>query len=338
MKVTLVGDLSLGEHYFNFGDGVRSCIQSGEDVFEGISEIISGTDLLIGNLECVVSPIEFDEGNPRERVFRANESALDIFDRFPITVLNVANNHSLEHGIECFQSMISACEKKGIIVCGIERNNGVATLEINNQIISIVGASLVKDDKRAPADSTYYQPSIDNLCDELFKLSKISDFLILNIHWGHEDRLRVSRYQRQLAKRFVECGVHVIVGHHPHILYEIESYRDGFACYSLGDILFDLTWNKYIRLSGLVQFDILDGKIENKVVHGVSIKKSGKPFSIYKSMNIVSEGVTDFYKFQGELPRSRLRKVGYMIKNLHKGDSMVKTRFLLWKLKDQLLK
>lgn len=338
MRVSLVGDLCLGEHYFNFGDGVGSFILAGGDPFEYVEKQVKDTDLLIGNLECVVGNLPFNNKDPRERVFRANDSALGVFSRFPNTILNVANNHSLEHGLANFHDMVRACRDRGLIICGLESEHGVAIQSIQGNIIAVVGASLVPDPRRRSGTESYYQPSIDELCKNLAELSPICDLLVLNIHWGTEDSLNATAEQKNLAELFLKAGTDVIVGHHPHVLYEVEARAEALICYSLGDFIFDLTWNKYIDKSAIVQFEFLNKAVENIKISGVHISKQGIPISTVKEVSVNARTSVNFYGFKGEMPNLLIGKARYMALNLFRGDVAVKFRFLLWKIKEKLFR
>lgn len=338
MKIILVGDICLGEHYFNFGHGVRSALLRGEDILSSVSQTIEKGDLLIGNLECVVSEDLFDENNPSERVFRAGESALRIFRKFPKTVLSVANNHALEFGPTIFNNMLKSCERNEISICGLEDMKGIVRITLGEKKIIVVGASLVSDAKRSMCNPGYYSASIDELTDQLESLRPQCDILILNLHWGSESNLQATKLQREVAARFVEAGVDIIAGHHPHILYEVERIGNSVICYSLGDFVFDLTWNKYINRSGVVEVNFRgDGCIE-AVIHGLHILEDGRPIMSGKTVSLPKNSIVDFYDFSGRLPKSNLLKLLYFSKNIFKGDTKTKFRFLAWKIKKIFLK
>ncbi|WP_372985197.1 CapA family protein [Marinobacter sp.] len=338
MKIILVGDICLGEHYFNFGHGVRSSVLSGEDILSGVTKFIEKGDLLIGNLECVVSGDLFDESDPSKRVFRAGESALSIFSQFPKTVLSVANNHALEFGPTVFDNMLESCERSGISICGLEDKKGIARTTLGDKEIIVVGASLVSDPKRSMCASTYYFPSIDELTDNLKSLAPQCDILILNLHWGSESNLNATKLQREVAARLVGAGADLIVGHHPHIFYEVERISNSIVCYSLGDFVFDLTWNKYINRSGMVEVNFLSDDCVEAFIHGVDILDDGRPVMSGKSVRLPKDSIVDLYKFSGRLPKSNFLKFLYFSRNIFKGDTKTKLRFLGWKIKKIFLK
>jgi len=68
------------------------------------------------------------------------------------------------------------------------------------------------------------------------------DFLVVSIHWGIEYAPAPRPDDVELAHKMLDAGASVIVGHHPHVLQPVETYRtaDGrntVIFYSLGNFL-----------------------------------------------------------------------------------------------------
>lgn len=75
-----------------------------------------------------------------------------------------------------------------------------------------------------------------------------SDFLVVSLHWGEEYMNYPSPQQVVFAHRLVDQGVHLILGHHPHVLQGVERYKGALIAYSLGNFIFD-TWQRPTRQS-----------------------------------------------------------------------------------------
>jgi poly-gamma-glutamate synthesis protein (capsule biosynthesis protein) len=68
------------------------------------------------------------------------------------------------------------------------------------------------------------------------------DFLVVSIHWGIEYAPAPRPEDVETAHKMLEAGAAVIVGHHPHVLQQVETYRtqdgrDAVIFYSLGNFL-----------------------------------------------------------------------------------------------------
>jgi len=65
------------------------------------------------------------------------------------------------------------------------------------------------------------------------------NFLIVSLHWGEEYKLINSPVQQSLAHRIIEAGADLMIGHHPHVVQNIEKYQGKLIFYSLGNFIFD---------------------------------------------------------------------------------------------------
>ncbi|MCJ7788674.1 MAG: CapA family protein, partial [Candidatus Atribacteria bacterium] len=63
--------------------------------------------------------------------------------------------------------------------------------------------------------------------------------LIISLHWGEEYQLTNSLAQQKLAHQIIEAGADLIIGHHPHVVQNIEKYQGKLIFYSLGNFIFD---------------------------------------------------------------------------------------------------
>src|SRR5690625_7280917 len=54
----------------------------------------------------------------------------------------------------------------------------------------------------------------------------------------------------------VDVGADAIIGHHAHVLSEVEQYKNGVIFYGLGNFIFDQGWSR-TKDSALVQYDLL---------------------------------------------------------------------------------
>jgi len=74
---------------------------------------------------------------------------------------------------------------------------------------------------------------------KMVKSSKPDNFLIVSLHWGEEYKLINSLAQQKLAHQIIEAGADLIIGHHPHVVQNIEKYQGKLIFYSLGNFIFD---------------------------------------------------------------------------------------------------
>jgi poly-gamma-glutamate synthesis protein (capsule biosynthesis protein) len=76
------------------------------------------------------------------------------------------------------------------------------------------------------------------IVEDVKKLKKSVDYVVVNFHWGVERAALPDDWQVTLARRVVDAGADLIIGHHPHVLQGIERYNGSVIAYSLGNFVF----------------------------------------------------------------------------------------------------
>jgi poly-gamma-glutamate synthesis protein (capsule biosynthesis protein) len=65
--------------------------------------------------------------------------------------------------------------------------------------------------------------------------------VVVSVHWGNEYQRQPTKRQRDIAKRLVEAGCDLVLGHHPHVLQPAEIVEAGgrkaLVAYSLGNFI-----------------------------------------------------------------------------------------------------
>ncbi len=99
--------------------------------------------------------------------------------------------------------------------------------------------------------SSAYEPDV-RLAEELIREAKrANDHVAVALHWGVPHcylpaaQGPLARYQQPLARRLVDAGADLVIGHHPHCLHPVEFYGNGLILYSTGNFVFDWCdgWN-----------------------------------------------------------------------------------------------
>ncbi|GAI26191.1 unnamed protein product, partial [marine sediment metagenome] len=97
LKLTFVGDIMLGFHPILYGKGLKSTIiKKNINPFSKIIDDLSDSDFIIGNLEAILSMVNYKKLNLKAGSLRGSPFMVDFFDSFNNTILSVANNHSME--------------------------------------------------------------------------------------------------------------------------------------------------------------------------------------------------------------------------------------------------
>jgi poly-gamma-glutamate capsule biosynthesis protein CapA/YwtB (metallophosphatase superfamily) len=74
---------------------------------------------------------------------------------------------------------------------------------------------------------------------DIQSLEAETDLTIVLFHFGTEGMGTPDKRQIQLSRLAVDYGAEMVVGTHPHVVQDVEQYKDGWIFYSLGNFVFD---------------------------------------------------------------------------------------------------
>ena len=80
--------------------------------------------------------------------------------------------------------------------------------------------------------------------------------------------------QKQIAHELVNAGADLIVGHHPHVVEELEQYGQGWIAYSLGNFVFDQPFSAETLEGGALRVSLAKGRVEQVELIPVKISKA----------------------------------------------------------------
>lgn len=235
MRIALLGDIAFfGKH------SITNNKKAVLEYFTEAAEFLSNFDIVVGNLE---TPF-FDGDKPyghKSAHIKADPANVELLKYLNISVVNLANNHMFDYGIEGYRSTLSILEKNGIEYFGIENKQHFVTHENNKIAFSgfccySTNALGYYDPKRG------YGVNVLNGFDvERTLLSNNNEgfFNIASFHWGQE-HVNYPNYDHVLlARKLAKRVPYVLYGHHPHVLQGIEEYSGSLLAYSLGNFCFD---------------------------------------------------------------------------------------------------
>ena len=69
-----------------------------------------------------------------------------------------------------------------------------------------------------------------SVVQEIQKVKKECDYLVVYVHWGIERNTEPEAYQREMGHQYIDAGADLVVGSHPHVLQGIELYHANGFC------------------------------------------------------------------------------------------------------------
>ena len=200
--------------------------------FQKIGRLLRGVDVVFTNLEGPVgeNPPEFG-GDKLRLAFLS--PVLEGVAWSKINLLSLANNHIMDRGAEGLQETRDWLDKYQIRYIG---NPLYSSQNKANSYFSTEHSVFLAFNRVLP-----FVHREEAIVKEIrtAKIDNPGKFIIVSIHWGEEYQLKSSSSQRQLARRMIAAGADIVVGHHPHVVQEIELVQGKPVFYSLGNFIFD---------------------------------------------------------------------------------------------------
>jgi len=211
--VLLVGDIMLDR-------GVEDLIKQNSIYypFLKISHFLRGIDIVFGNLEgpVVNNPPEFPDDSLK---FAFNPEVIKGASWCNFNLFSLANNHTLDMGKEGLEETKRWLRKYQINFVGDPLSGNLNSQDFSFSTDKIIFLAfnqifpfMVKEEEIIKAIKTVKSLNPDN-------------FLIISLHWGEEYKLINSSAQQKFAHQVIEAGADLIIGHHPHVVQNIEKYQ-----------------------------------------------------------------------------------------------------------------
>jgi poly-gamma-glutamate synthesis protein (capsule biosynthesis protein) len=333
MRIMFVGDINLGEYYTSFGHGPRSYSKH-SDIFENVRDVFSQADFVVGNLEAPLTNQNFNQTEPESVVLRGDPKQAADLRAAGFKVLQVANNHTVQHGFEGFQETLEALTTFGIAAVGLNQQEP-QILNVAGETVGFLAASDVPDNTDKAQNS--YQRLDDKFLARVIKAVTEVDHLFVLLHWGLESHTSSMAYQKELIKTLSESGVRGVIGSHPHLFYEVWLENRTVAAPSLGNFVFDLCWDRRLLQSGILDITFDKIGIENVCLWPVELKKDGCCPTISGSAIPIGKSVK-LYDLGKDMSGEQLRKLRFFFSNFYRGNSRLKAKFIARKLFSPLTK
>ncbi len=250
--VAAIGDIVLGWHLDNI---YLKLAGAGKDPFDfpfsGVSDVLEKADIAVGNLEAPFT--KRGEKMEKKFNFRVDPEYVKCLKRGGVDVVNLANNHIMDYGGIGLMDTMETLGNAGIRYFGAGENLYEARepviIEANGLKVAFIGFSNtfpmeMNATKRKPGVVFGYPGYIKY---DVKKAKENADFVVVSFHWGSEKSHRIKSYQKEYARLAVDSGADVVLGHHPHVLQGVETYRGKVIAYSLGNFVFGANWTGDIK-------------------------------------------------------------------------------------------
>lgn len=276
------------------------------DPFADVVDLLSAPDLMVVNLETAVA--DPDVGRAfvdKDFLFKSPPASLDLVVDAGIDAVVLANNHTLDFGLDALTQTLREVDSVGLHRVGagltVDEAYQPLILEVGDWTVGLVGLSRVPCDWSASGENTrpwvaWACPSLIDRADEMVAAAvDAADVVMVMTHGGTEGVLCPSEYMVELEQRWAELGADVVVDGHPHVLQGITSWGDTMVVHSTGNFAFPsargITANSAVFLFGISE-DGIELRVEPVRVDGGVVRKPSpdQRHAILEQINSVSSG------------------------------------------------
>lgn len=248
VSIIMVGDILL--HTPVAESGVQEDGSYNFDaVFSNVKDDISAADLALVNQEVIIGGEELGvSGYPS---FNAPYALGDALVNAGFDVVLHATNHALDQGKKGVKNCLSFWKQNypEIAVLGINgsqdaQDNEIYVYEQDGIRIAVLNYTYGTNGIALPADMPYAVNLLEEekVTADIAKAKEAADFVVVCPHWGTEYRLMPDEMQEYWTELFLENGVDLVLGTHPHVIEPVEWVTDEngnemLVYYSLGNFV-----------------------------------------------------------------------------------------------------
>lgn len=218
-------------------------------LFANVKDEIAAADLALVNQEVIIGGEALGiTGYPS---FNAPYELGDALVEAGFDVVLHATNHTLDKGKKGVTNCLSfwAEQYPHIAVLGINesqeaQDHNIFVYEQDGIRVAILNYTYGTNGIPMPSGMPYTVNLLEEkkVAADIAKAKTMSDFIIVCPHWGTEYQLTPSAEQARWTQIFLENGVDLVIGTHPHVIEPVEWVRDGngnemLVYYSLGNFV-----------------------------------------------------------------------------------------------------
>ena len=246
------------------------------------ADFLRSADLTIGNLEGPISSGGVNQGSIYS--FRADPRAVEGLLYSGFDIFSAANNHILDYGRVALSDTVETLTEAGIAAIGAGHNfeeaNAPHITEVRGVKIAFFAyTNLYPQSLWATETQSGVSTSMfENIKDSIAKVRNEVDIVVLLWHWGEEYQTKSHPREQALARALIDVGADIIIGHHPHVVQEIEEYNGGYIVYRLGNFVFDQNFSEDTKRGLTLKITLRNGKIFKTEKFEIRFTSDFQPF------------------------------------------------------------
>lgn len=244
--ISFTGDV-LFDNYF------KENRKSEEFIDNKIISFLNSSDYCICNLE---GPILTSASKVDEFIHCSSPYCVDVLKNLNIKVWSIANNHIFDFGEKGIKETLEIANSNECTCFGLKSSSAVSPYYIIDDCGGIGIFSVSYDSRYSSSYSSIHWKDISKIQDAVNSIKKRCRWCIILVHSGEEFSSLPFPEIKNVYKTYIDLGVDIVVGHHPHVVQNYELFKNSIIFYSLGNFIFDTDYQR----------------IQNRTDYGVILK------------------------------------------------------------------
>lgn len=259
ITVSCAGDCTLGtDAAFSggtFTDEVQN--QNGDYGYflKNVKKYFSNDDLTIVNFEGTLT----DRGSRQDKTFafRGSPEYTKILTEGSVEAVTLANNHSKDYGDVSMEDTKKYLDEAGIVWF---ENLNTKVIDVKGVKVGLIGLYDLNDSAEGNLPKAMQQVKDGG-----------AEVVIVQVHWGIEGDNYPQEKQISLAHKAIDEGADLVIGHHPHVLQGMETYKGRVIAYSMGNFCFGGNQNPRDKDTMIYRqtFTVKNGKVTDYTNYAV---------------------------------------------------------------------
>lgn len=207
--------------------------------FQKVAPLLKQADYVVANMEGCISTR--GRRMDKQYTFRAPTTLASALRRAGVDIVTLGNNHAKDYGSTALLDTFEHLQRAGVRWVGAGANAEEASqpiwIEERGIRVAVVSFTAIVPKDFPAGKGTPGVAVLDHVVPRLPEHRRHVDVVIAVPHWGTEGIHAPSPKQKRLARTLSEAGVHLIVGHHPHVVQGYERIGRTHVLYSVGNFV-----------------------------------------------------------------------------------------------------
>jgi poly-gamma-glutamate capsule biosynthesis protein CapA/YwtB (metallophosphatase superfamily) len=231
-------------------------INAGFNPFKYIKSAWLTYDLRIINMETTMGTKSKHRPAPKAFQFIAPPKTVAALQKGKVDLVSLANNHAMDYGSSALLEQMSLLKKGNIGYFGAGKNLDAAyvpkIVTIRGTKVAFIGLNAIENLYTNATNSTAGTAPFDEarVRTAIQTARKKAHAVIVYPHWGIEHQPTPTSMQTYWGRRLIDLGADLVVGAHPHVVQQTETYKGKKIFYSLGNFIFVGMWDRPLAMQG----------------------------------------------------------------------------------------